>query len=103
MTDHFRCTVTCWVRGKHHHYENECHKKKGISDNLKAESASGQSGGKSKSKGGGKAKGKGNNGQKKHSGGVEYLSNYDLIVVLGQGALSSSLNGSWLVSRARTR
>ena len=69
MPDHFRCTVTCGFCGKRRHYEDECHKKKRISDKLKAENAGGKNGGKGESKGRGKGKGKGNNGQGQDQGG----------------------------------
>ena len=40
MREHFWYTVTCGFRGKHHHYEDECHKKRHISTRPKKEARS---------------------------------------------------------------
>ena len=69
MPGHVRCTSTCRFWGKCRHYEDECHKKKRISDKWKATNTTGKSGGKSESKGRGKGEGKHNNRQGQYQGG----------------------------------
>ena len=63
--DHFRGTVTCGFSANRRHYKDECHKKKRISDKLKAEFAPRKPGHKSYLRARGKGKGMGNNGQQK--------------------------------------
>ena len=71
--DHFCCTITCGYCGKRRHYEDECHKKRRESENLKeAEEEWRKNAGKGgKPKGGGPNpggfKGKGNPGGRRRS------------------------------------
>ena len=65
IPDHYRCTITCALRGKRQHCEDECYHKQRLSAKLKVEARNGGQGvngkgnsnchkGKEKSKGGGK-------------------------------------------------
>ena len=74
LPDHYRCTMTCALRGKRKHYEDESYHKQRLSAKLKTENASGKGGGKgnvNKDNGQGKSKGNGKGGGGKGKGGRE--------------------------------